>query len=52
MLQNACAETIEHDEYEINQVKQYLSEMPFYGIFEIVLLNILGILIFKRQELK
>ena len=52
MLQNACAETIEPDEYEINQVKQYLSEMPFYGIFEIVLLNILGILIFKRQELK
>ena len=52
ILQNACAETIAPDEYEINQVKQYLSEMPFYAIFEIVLLNIIGLFIFKRQELK
>ena len=52
MLQNACAETIEPDEYEINQIKQDLRKMPFYAISEIVLLNILGILIFKSQELK
>lgn len=52
ILQTACAETVYPDEYEINQVKQYLSEMPFYAIFEIVLLNIIGLLIFKKQELK
>lgn len=52
ILQNASAEKIAPDEYEINQTKQYLSEMPFYAVSEIVLLNILGILIFKRQELK
>ena len=52
ILQNACSEMIEPDEYEIEQRKQYLNEMPIYAISEIVLLNILGILIFKRQELK
>ena len=52
ILQNACSEIVGPDEYEINQRKQYLNEMPFYAISEIVLLNILGIFIFKRQELK
>lgn len=52
ILQNACTEMIEPDEYEINQIKQYLNEMPFYAIGEIVLLNILGIFLFKKQELK
>lgn len=52
ILQNACTEMSEFDEKEINQRKQYLDEMPIYAISEIILLNIIGIFLFKIQELK
>lgn len=52
VLQNACTEILDFDEEQINERNQYLSQMPIYAIFEIVFLNIVGIFLFERQELK
>lgn len=50
ILQNACTENL--DKEELAEKRQYLLEMPFYAICETAFLNILGIFLFKRQELK
>lgn len=51
-IYSACTERIIDDEEQEDIIRQTLIEMPIYSICIILILNIAGICLFKRQEIR